>query len=131
MSPALSSHARAHLGTQESYDHGISSEEQIAKSGDIVLCIACSGVENDVLERCRRAVQNLGKARLLETEEECFSIGVTHLVIGNETRSSKLLHAIACGAKIVTPSWLVQCIRWRGWISCDNYLSKVWQIDYP
>lgn len=99
-----------------------------AREQSNLMYIACSGVDKDVIERCRRAVRNLGKARMLETEDQVFSTTLTHLVVGNEQRSSKVLHAIACGANIVTPAWLVQCIRWRGWIACEAFLCKVWQI---
>lgn len=102
--------------------------DQGGRNDSDVMCIACSGVDKDVLERCRRAVRNLGKARMFETENEVLSTTLTHLVVGNEKRSSKFLHAIACGANIVTPAWLVQCIRWRGWIACESFLCKVWQI---
>ena len=90
-----------------------------------VMFISCSGVAKDVLDRCKRAVRTLGNAQLFESEEEAFSTTITHLVIDGHKRSSKLLHAIACGAKIVTPAWLVQCIRWRSWVGCDDFLCQV------
>eukprot|EP00892_Ulva_mutabilis_P009983 jgi/Ulvmu1/7357/UM036_0017.1 len=94
-----------------------------------VMHIACSGVANDVLERCKRAVRDFGSARLLESEADLFGTTLTHLVFDGEKRSSKLLFAIACGATIVTPAWLVQCIRWRGWVPCQSFLCQSMWVE--
>lgn len=80
------------------------------------LCVACSGVPKDVLDRCRRAVSRLGNATMVETEEEAMNSKLTHLVLGSNKRSGKLLLALASSAEVVKPAWLVECIRWRRWV---------------
>jgi hypothetical protein len=92
---------------------------------DEPVCVACSGVQEDVLERCRRAVERLGNATMVNTEEEAMKGKLTHLVLGTNKRSGKLLLALANDAVVVRPAWLVQCIRWRRWLPADDFVTEV------
>ena len=89
------------------------------------LCVACSGVPQDVLDRCRRAVTRLGNATMVDTEEQAMNSKLTHLVLGAEKKSGKFLLARAADAVVVRPDWLVQCIRWRRWLPTEEFLFEV------
>jgi hypothetical protein len=89
------------------------------------LRLACSGVPEEVLDRCRRAVSKLGNATMVNTEEEAMNTNLTHLVLGSTKCSGKLLLALASGAVVVRPDWLVQSIRWRRWVPTKEFLFEV------
>ena len=89
------------------------------------LCVTCSGVSAEVEDRCRRAVKRLGNATMVDTEDEAMKTTLTHLVMGSNKRTGKLLLAKAAGAVVVRPDWLVQCIRWRRWLPTDEFLFEV------
>jgi BRCA1 C Terminus (BRCT) domain len=89
------------------------------------MCLACSGVSQEVVDRCRRAVSRLGNATMVDTEEQALRTRLTHLVLGSNKRSGKLLLALACGAQVVKPDWIVQCIRWRRWVPTGEHLCEV------
>lgn len=101
------------------------------EASSAALCLACSGVSKEVVDRCRRAVSRLGNATLVDTEEQAMRTRLTHLVLGSNKRSGKLLLALACGAQVVKPDWIVQCIRWRRWMPTAEHLFEVRATQTP
>lgn len=65
--------------------------------------IALTSVGDDVAAAARAAVRTVPGARLAPDGGED---GATHLVLGAERRTLKVLLAVAAGAVLVTPSWL-------------------------
>ncbi len=50
---------------------------------------------------------------------------ITHLVIGAERRTLKLMLAVANGAFLLTPEWLTASIEANTWLPEASYTAKV------
>ncbi|KAK9838709.1 hypothetical protein WJX74_001816 [Apatococcus lobatus] len=85
-------------------------------------CLAVSSVHPDVKALAEKACRRLPGMRLSTDEEETC---ITHLILGMERRTMKVLLAIANGAWIVKPSWLLASMEAGCWVEEQPHQAEV------
>ncbi|KAA6420103.1 MAG: hypothetical protein FRX49_09952 [Trebouxia sp. A1-2] len=85
-------------------------------------CLGLSCVEPEVQELARNAVRALRGVRLCAEGHEEGRL--THLVLGQQRRTLKVLLAIAAGAVLVTPDWLTASLEAGEWLPEAPFLAQ-------
>ncbi|KAK9865330.1 hypothetical protein WJX84_006438 [Apatococcus fuscideae] len=86
-------------------------------------CLAVSSVAPQVKLLAEKACQRLGGMRLFADEGETAKI--THLILGLERRTMKVLLAVANGAWLVQPSWLTASMEAGLWADEQSHCAQV------
>ncbi|KAL6766685.1 hypothetical protein ACKKBG_A36965 [Auxenochlorella protothecoides x Auxenochlorella symbiontica] len=81
--------------------------------------LALTSVEKDVAELARSATLRLRGIRLCSSGRG--EAGATHLVVGRERRTIKLLLALANGAWLVTPQWITASLDAGEWLPVRQF----------
>ncbi|KAL0035929.1 hypothetical protein WJX77_008231 [Trebouxia sp. C0004] len=85
-------------------------------------CLGLSCVEPEVQELARNVVRALRGVRLCAEGHEEGRL--THLVLGQQRRTLKVLLAIAAGAVLVTPDWLTASLEAGEWLPEAPFLAQ-------
>ncbi|KAL3133363.1 hypothetical protein ABBQ38_007235 [Trebouxia sp. C0009 RCD-2024] len=97
-------------------------EEDQGQGGSTSGCLGLSCVEGEVQEVARSAVRALRGIRLCAEGHEEGRL--THLVLGQQRRTLKVLLAIAAGAVLVTPEWLTTSVEAGEWLPEEPFLAQ-------
>lgn len=98
-------------------------EEEAIQEGPKHGFISLTSVSAAIVDLCHSAVHRLRGLRLcVEGKEDGV---VTHLVIGEERRTMKVMLAIANGAKLVTPEWLTASLEAGRWLPEGPYKPRM------
>ncbi|KFM25523.1 PAB-dependent poly(A)-specific ribonuclease subunit 2 [Auxenochlorella protothecoides] len=81
--------------------------------------LALTSVDKDVAELARSATLRLRGIRLCSSGRG--EAGATHLVLGRERRTIKLLLALANGAWLVTPQWITASLDAGEWLPARQF----------
>ncbi|CAG9467295.1 unnamed protein product [Pedinophyceae sp. YPF-701] len=93
-----------------------------ARAGPTSGSISLTGCTEAQRDLCKVATQKLRKLRTCAAGKE---EAMTHLVVGDTSkRTLKVLLAIARGAKMVLPEWLVACVEQGRWLDEAPYLAE-------
>lgn len=98
-------------------------EDETGGNGPTEGFIAVTSVTKAMTELCQSAVRRLHGLRLCTSKQE--ERAMTHLVIGEERRTLKLLLAVANGALLMSPEWVTASIEAGHWLPEGPYLADV------
>ena len=90
-------------------------------------CVALTSVDAGVTDLARSAVRRLRGLRLCPEGREDGQ--VTHLVVGDERRTLKLMLAVANGAWLLSPQWVTASLEARRWLPESQFPAKVHDAD--
>ncbi len=94
-----------------------------ASAGPTHGCIALTSVDAAVVELARSATRRLRGLRLCPEGKEDGQ--VTHLVVGDERRTLKLMLAVANGAWLLSPQWVTASLEAGHWLPESQFSAKV------
>lgn len=86
-------------------------------------CIALTSVDAAVVDLARSATRRLRGLRLCPEGKEDGQ--VTHLVVGDERRTLKLMLAVANGAWLLSPQWVTASLEAGRWLPESQFSAKV------
>ena len=86
-------------------------------------CIALTSVDAAVVDLARSATRRLRGLRVCPEGREEGQ--VTHLVIGGERRTLKLMLAVANGAWLLSPQWVTASLEAGRWLPESQFPAKV------
>ena len=98
-----------------------------AAAGPTHGCVALTSVDAGVTDLARSAVRRLRGLRLCPEGREDGQ--VTHLVVGDERRTLKLMLAVANGAWLLSPQWVTASLEARRWLPESQFPAKVHDAD--
>eukprot|EP00887_Chlorella_sp_A99_P005336 scaffold1.g5336.t1 len=84
-------------------------------------CLALTSCESSMITLAKSAVGRLRGMRMCPEGKEAGA--VTHLVIGSERRTLKVMLAIAAGAWLLDPSWLTASLEAGAWQPEDAHVA--------
>lgn len=94
-----------------------------ASAGPMHGCIALTSVDAAVVDLARSATRRLRGLRLCPEGKEDGQ--VTHLVVGDERRTLKLMLAVVNGAWLLSPQWVTASLEAGHWLPESQFSAKV------
>ncbi|KAL4430735.1 hypothetical protein ABPG75_005991 [Micractinium tetrahymenae] len=94
-----------------------------ASAGPTQGCIVLTSVDAAVVDLARSATRRLRGLRLCPEGKEDGQ--VTHLVVGGERRTLKLMLAVANGAWLLSPQWVTASVEAGRWLPESQFSAKV------
>ena len=85
--------------------------------------LAATSVSSSILDICKTATSNLEGLTYWSNSHRKNSI--THLVLGNERRTMKVMLAILNGAHLLSPEWVTASIEAGYWLPETNFMADV------
>eukprot|EP00890_Picochlorum_soloecismus_P005788 jgi/Picsp_1/620/NSC_00616-R1_breast cancer type 1 susceptibility protein homolog len=85
--------------------------------------LAATSVNSSILDICKTATSNLEGLTYWSNSHRKSSI--THLVLGDERRTMKVMLAILNGAHLLSPEWVTASIEAGYWLPETNFMADV------
>ena len=87
--------------------------------------LATTSVSSDATRLCRQATRCLSGLELFEEHRKSDDSLLTHVVIGDERRTLKVLLGISTGAWFLEPQYISDSIEAGRWLPEETYLANV------